>query len=77
MGWTSIGHPGLDFFKAVRLPLTKYAEISMGAASRLTIALSECKIGVCIGTSTASMRCIRQSPEGPAVSLGNDARLPD
>ncbi|KAL5477543.1 hypothetical protein EMCRGX_G024354 [Ephydatia muelleri] len=43
MGRTSKGHPGLDLFKAVRLPPAKQAVISIGAlpvAKRLITALS-------------------------------------
>jgi hypothetical protein len=79
MGLTPKGHPGFYLFKAVRLPPAKYAVISTGAlpvARRLTTALNECKIGVCKGTSAASIRCCIRSPEGPAaVSLGNDLKI--
>ena len=79
MGRTPKGHPGFYLFKAVRLPPAKYAVISTGAlpvARRLTTALNECKIGVCKGTSAASIRCCIRSPVGPAaVSLGNERKI--
>ena len=49
---------------------------ALPAARILATVLNECKIGVCKGTSAASIRCCIQSPEGPAaVSLGNERKI--